>query len=78
MSYELDSQCESGRYTQRSELCCADVLDVWETSQPVCLGGLPDKQLLFPKKKYSGTSTAEPFNSSGVGDSIRPNEKKAT
>lgn len=48
MSYELDSQCESGRYTQRSELCCADVLDVWETSQPVCLGGLPDKQLLFP------------------------------
>lgn len=50
MSYELDSQCESGRYTQRSELCCADVLDVWETSQPVCLGGLPDKQLLFPKK----------------------------
>lgn len=50
MSYELDSQCESGRYTQRSELCCADVLDVWETSQPVCLGGLPDKQLLFPQK----------------------------
>lgn len=70
------TQCKYGHYTQSSELCSADVLDVWETSPPVCLGGLPDEQLLFPKEVLWNCHR-QAFNSSGVADLIGWNEKKS-
>lgn len=75
MSYELDSQFEHGCYTQSSKLCSADVLDVWETPLPVCLGGLPDEQSPFPKKTLWNFHR-QAFNSSGVVDLLEQNEKK--
>lgn len=69
MSYELDSLCEYGHYTQSSKLCSANMLDVLETSLTLCLDGLPNKQLVFPRKELWNFHK-HAFNSSEVSDLI--------